>query len=44
MVQLRPDMSPDIIVTLVQVKDRMDMEIVLATPFHQQTNHFSRLI
>ena len=35
MVQLRPDMAADVVIGLVQMKDGMDVEIVLAGPFHQ---------
>ena len=42
-VELRPDVPADIVVRLVQVKDGVDMEVVLAAPSHQQANHFRGL-
>ena len=43
MVELRPDMSTDVVIGLVQMQDGMDVKVVLACPSHQQTNHFRRL-
>lgn len=37
------DVAAQIVITLVQMKDGMYVDIVLAAPSHQQANHFCSL-
>ena len=42
-VEFCADVAAQIVITLVQMKDGMYVDIVLAAPSHQQANHFCSL-